>query len=423
MANWKLDQGYNLDWKSQVAVEGEQEFSVEDVYVAVPFEVGSLSMEMEHEYELEVVHSVVLDLIELVPEKFRSSEILQDYFEEAGIQIGSWLTKVRDIVKLLSPNTVASIKYLRHLGALIGVDFSPEDETTETKTRKEIVHAIEWYKVKGTYQSVQIMSMIQQFTVNFYDMYSSDYGSFYMTDWFVGDEDESPPGFGASYYKTPHFGIEVLLNQVYAGDAPSVSGSTSYLWKTEYMDNLSLQIDKTRPVHTVPHYILLLNPKTDELGHVIEVDGEIKTKVLGDWEVSTKYFDMENSDETWNFDDGTYFDQSAKAFIESITKWKLGTGGSYGVTNPELENMPGEDAGVISVTITDEKIVFEFIVPKTYEQDGITELGLYVPGTPDTLVLSSIFPRIDKDDGVELRVIVEVYRSDLSPGESESGDV
>ena len=421
MADWKLDQGYNLDWEGQIAVEGEHEFSIEVIGIVIPFEDDEISLEMEHEYELEVIHSVVLDLIELVPEKFRGSTILQDYLEEAGLQVGSWLTKVRDIVKLVSPNTVASIRYLRKLGALIGVDFSPEDETTETKTRKEIAHAIEWYKVKGTYQSIQIISMIQQFTVNLYDMYTNDYVTFYMVDWFVGDEDENPPGFDNSYYKSPHFGLEVLLNQVFEGDTPSISGSISYLWKTEYLDNLILQVDMTRPVHTVPHYMLLLNSKTDELGHIIEVDGEIRTKVFADWEISTKYFDMEGSDEAWNFDDGTYFDQSAESFLKSITKWVLGTGNypcdlldsDWDIENPVLTGSIDSN----NIVITEDKIVFEFIVPKVEEQNGISELGLYVPGSPDKLVLGSCFPKIDKDNRVELRVVVEVYRKDLSPEE------
>jgi len=414
MADWKLDQGYNLDWGSEVAIESETEFSIDTTYIAIPFVHDGLEihLEMEQEFSIDVIHAVSLDLLELVPEKFRNSEILQDYLSEAGLQVGGWLTSVRDIVKLLGPDTVADLRYLRYLGALIGVEFSPEDETTEVKTRKEITHAIDWYKMKGTYQSVQVLAMIQQLTINLYDMYTNDYSTFYMADWFVGNEDENPPGLDASYYKSPHFGLEILLNQVYE------VGSLKYLWEAKYLDNIYLQVEKTRPVHTVPHYIMLLNPKTDELGHIIEVDGEIRARVLGSWEISTKYFDMEGSGEAWNFDDGTYFDQSAEAFIKSVTKWVLGTGNypcnlgdsGWDVEDPTL-------SGVIDpndIVITDQKITFEFIVPKASKQDGISSLGLYTPGSPDKLVLGSCFPKLDKDDRVELRVLVEVYKKDLS---------
>ena len=271
--------------------------------------------------------------------------------------------------------------------------------------RKELINAISWYKLKGTYESIQILALIQQFVVNFYDMYTHDYNTFYMVDWFVGDEDENPPGLPwPAYFKSPHFGMEVLLNKVFE------IGSDRYLWVGTYLDNLITQVEKTRPVHTVPHYLLLLNPKTDELGHIIEVDGEIRTKILGDWEYSTKYFDMVGPD-AWNFTDGTDFDQSTAGFIASITQWVLGTGGSYSIAAPMLWGTIDS----ADIVITQEKVTFEFIVLKTDVCDGLNELGLYSTGSMGSPVLASIFPKIDKDNTVELRVVVEVYKKDLLP--------
>lgn len=409
MAVLHLDAGYHLDEGSQAEVVSEGVLEIESTYTAQPFETEDIALESECELSMSVIQAVALDLLQLAPETFQSSVILQDYLEEASTQVGSWLSSIENIVKLINPNTVGTIAYLRYLGALIGVDFSPEDSATEASMRKELVNAISWYKIKGTYESVQILSLIQQFTVNFYDMYTNDYETFYMTDWFVGGEDENPPGFDSSYYKSPHFGLEVLLNRVFE------VGSERYLWRETYLDNLVAQVEKTRPVHTVPHYLLLLNPKTDELGHIIEVDGEIRTKVLGSWEFSTKYFDMAGAEE-WNFDDGTVFDQSTTGFINSITKYVLGTGNSYSISNPVLEGT----IEAADITITEEKITFEFIVPKTEVQDGINELGLYSTGSDGTLVLSSIFPKIDKANNVELRVVVEIFKSDLSPTELSS---
>lgn len=407
MANWHLDDGYHLDEESTIELESEGILDVNSTYIACPFaEDTGLGLESECELSISVIQAVPLDLLELVPEKFQGSAILQDYLEEASTQIGAWLSDVKDIVKLLNPNTVGTIPYLRYLGALIGVEFSPEDDATEASMRKELLNAISWYKLKGTYESIQILSLIQQFVVNFYDMYTNDYDTFYMTDWFVGDEDENPPGFDSTYYKSPHFGLEVLLNKVFE------VGSIRYLWRATYLDNLIAQVEKTRPVHTVPHYLLLLNPKTDELGHIIEVDGEIRTKILGSWEYSTKYFDMVGS-AAWNFDDGTVFDQSTTGFINSITKYVLGTGGSFDIDSPVIEGV----IDAADITITEEKITFEFILPKSEVQAGINELGLYSTGSGGTLVLSSIFPKIDKANNVELRVVIEVYKSDLSPSE------
>jgi hypothetical protein len=415
--NWHLDDGYHLDQKYGEELVHEVELTMDVTYIAHP--LTGIELVMIGELDTSPIQTVGLDLLPLIPEKFRDVvdplaeaeelAILEAYIKEAGIQVSGWLTSVQNIVRLLSPYTVGTIPYLRYLGALIGVEFSPEDEATEASLRKELQHAIDWYKLKGTYESIQILALIQQFQVNFYDMYTNDYVNFYMTEWFVGDEDENPPGFDSSYYKSPHFGLEIVLNKVFQ------EGSVAYLWRTSYLNNLAAQVEKTRPVHTVPHYLLLLNPKTDEFGHIIEVDGEIKTKIHGTWQVSTKHFDMIGSGEEWNFDDGTFFDQNAEAFINSISKWVFGTGGSFDIDNPAITGT------VDSVTITNEKITFEFIVPKAEVQDGLNELGLYIPGAPDVLVLSSIFPKIDKGNNVELRVIVEVFKTDLAPEEPESG--
>jgi len=409
MADWKLDEGYHIDWDYGREILGDVSFSETSSYICHP--LIDQEIEVGVEFELDLFAGIALDLLQLVPEKFRISQILIDYLDEVGLQVGGWLSLVQDTIKLENPYTVGSMRYLRHLGALIGVTFPPEDETTELEMRKTLAQAIDWYKLKGTYKVVQVIALIYQLTVNLYDMYTKDYTTFHLVDWFVGAEDENPPGFDSTYYKSPHFGLEILLNKVYE------VGSLLYLWREDYADNFVKRIEENRPVHTVPHYIITLNPKTDEFGNVIETDGEIFTRVLENWEYSIKFFDMEGSPDAWNFDDGTFFDQSSEAFVKSITKWVLGTGnypcslsGSVDVETPALTGAIDPD----DITIEDDKITFEFIVPKATVQNSISELGLYIPGIPDKLVLLSCFPRIDKSSDVELEVIVEVYRSDLS---------
>jgi hypothetical protein len=354
-----------------------------------------------------------LDLLPLIPEKFRESSILQAWVDECELQFGTTLSKARDIVKLLSPNTVSSTKYLRHLGELLGVKFPAEDESTVAELRKVLSQAVDWYKIKGSYQSADIISAVQSRSVNLYDMYTNDYSTFVLTDWFVGDEDENPPGLGASYYKSPHFGIEIILNQT------SVVGSQNYLWVSTDADNLIEQIEETRPVHTVPHYLLLLSPKTDELGNIINVAGNIQTKVTSDWVFGTKYFDGVGSAGAWNFDNGSMsFDYDETTFIQSITKWVLGTGNypgglSSSVVSVETPALTGT-IDLSDISIFEDYYEFEFIVPKATVQSGITELGLYVPGAPDTLMVLSAFPKIDKIANVELRVVVQVWKKNLS---------
>jgi len=427
--NWHLDDGYHIDWGAVVVIENEEfTFSITEQYIHRPFKDAGVKMVIESEITLNVLHFVALDLLRLIPLKYHSSQILKDFIDEVELQTGSWFTAVRDIYKLLNPDLVASREYLKQLGALTAVTFPPEDVSTEAEIRRNIVQAVDWYKVKGSYLAVQIISMIQKFDINFYDMYTNDYVHFYMTDWFVGDEGENPPGFDSSYYKSPHFGIEILLDKVYGIESStgieSGEASNLYLWQASYLNNLHKKIEEVRPVHTVPHFVLLLNPKTDELSNVIETSGEIYTKVLANWITSSKYFDMEDSGEAWNFDGGIYFDQLATSFLKSITKWVLGTGNypsapenfdapGFDVENPVLTGSIDPD----NIVISEEKIIFEFIVEKGVEQNDISELGLYIPGSPDKLVLGSCFPKIDKDSRVELRVMVEVFRKSLLPQE------
>jgi hypothetical protein len=417
MSEWQLDAGYYLDQSVSAEIFAEMETAMDFSITHRPFDDDEVVMEISTDADFTA--SVSLDLLRLIPLMFHNSLILTDYIDEVELEVGIWHTAVRDMVKLSNPNTVTEKDYLKQLAALIGLDLPPEDESTEDEIRRSIAQAIDWYKVKGTYESVNIISMIQKFTVNLLDMYTNDYETFILTEWFVGDENENPPGFDSSYYKSPHFGIEVVLNQVYSVSTGTGSGSGAstpaggllYLWQAAYLDNLFDAVEQTRPVHTVPHYILLLSPKTDEFENVITTDGNIQTKVLGTWQKAAKYFDDVIP---WRFDEAESFDSSTLAFIQSITKWELGTGSndinspSWEVANPVLTG----SINVSDIVVTEDKITFSFIVPKNISQLGIRELGLYTTG--NTLVLGSTFPSLDKDSRVELRVVVSVYKSDLS---------
>lgn len=409
MTTWYLDQGFHLDQEDSIEVIAEGEFEVDQSYQHNPF--VDRELEMEHELTVDVIHDIPLDLMPLFPAKFHESAILQDLVAEMGIQVGNWLTKTEDIVQLLGPNTVSSTTYIRYLGALIGVTFPPEDDSTEAELRKTLTDAIDWYKVKGTYDSINVIAAINQLSINIWDMYTNDYTTFYLVEWFVGDEDENPPGFDSTYYKSPHFGAEVVL------DRARIYGSQNYLWYAGLSDNFILLMDETRPVHTVPHYMILLNPKTDERGNVITVSGGITAKITSNWVVSQKYFDEATSG-SWTFNGGDMtFDSSEEGYLRTITKWVLGTGnygGDLSATGFDIQ-IPALTGTIAAgdITIDADKVTYEFIVPKATVQAGLTELGLYVGGT-NTLVLASLFPKIDKSSDVELRVVIEVWKEDLS---------
>jgi len=425
MADWHFDDGKYFDASENAVIEAEAELELDFRTVYRPF--LNLEITAEAEIELDLTHAVSLDLLRLIPEWHHTQPALTEFVDEVELEVGSWQTSVRDAVKLNNPYVVADREYLKNIAYLIGLNLPPEDDSTEDEIRRNIVQAVDWYKLKGTYKSIDVIALIQKFSVNIYDMYTNDYETFVLQDWFVGGEDENPPGLDSSYYKSPHFGIEVLLNRVYSADSGSGSGgsgggsvivtsdsgqggSTSNLWLSSYLDNFASLVEVTRPVHTVPHYILTLIPKTDEFGHVIEVSGDIETRVFSDWQFTTKYFDISGIE----FDDGEIFDSSLTTFINSITTWYLGTGegdinlDSWTPVTPVLTGTIDTD----DITVDDEKITFSFIVPKAIAQDGIRELALYT--NSGKLVVGSTFPRIDLDARVEMKVSVEVYKTDLS---------
>jgi len=429
---WHFDEGYHFDASEEVVIEAEMDIELSYQHIHRPFD--SLEITGEMDIELDLIHAVSLDLLRLIPEKHHQEQILIDYVDEVELEVGSWLTSVRDMVSLANPNSVSSRDYLKNIASLIGLVLPPEDDSTEDEIRRSISQAIDWYKIKGTYKSVEVIALIQKFTVNLYDMYTNDYETFYLTSWFVGEEDENPSGFDSTYYKSPHFGIEILLNQIYSSssgsgasgtsgtsDIPSSivlesdsggGGSTAHLWKIAYLDNFYDNVESTRPVHTVPHYVLFLNPKTDEFENVIEVSGNIQTRVFPDWEFTTRYFD-----EDLDFDDSVddvYFDESITSFLYSITKYVLGTGSgninsdSWTPVTPVLQGTIDND----DITIEEDKIIFSIMVPKTVTQNGIRELALYT--NDNKLVLGSIFPAIDKGSRVELKMEIQVYKENLS---------
>lgn len=414
MADVKTDSGFYSDAAYDKSLDSSVELQESNALIQHPFGEHR-ELDAGFDVSMSVLASVSIDLMRLMPRKFHTKQVLIDYLAEAGIQAGNCMTNVRNLIKLQNARQISEVKYLRYLGALIGVEFPPEDSTSTEEMRKNILNAVDWYKVKGTYQSIQIISIIQSFAINLYDMYTDDYETFVLKEWFVGDEDENPGGLDSSYYKSPHFGVEVLLNKVHESSSGDSSSGLDHLWETSMLNNLSDKVEETRPVHTVPHFSLLLNPQTDEFGNVIEVDGEIKTRTFADWDISTGYFDEESGD-VWYFDEDKYFDASSDSFILSVTKWVIGIG-SPDIESPSFAISRPVEEGIIDtndITVSDDKITFEFTVPKSTVRGNMSELGLYIPGSPDKLVIGSTFPKIDKDARVKLRVLVEVHKTDLS---------
>jgi len=356
-----------------------------------------------------------VDLLQLVPEKFRSSTALQEFLYVAGLQVGSWIGDINEIEDLIDKYNVGD-DYIQYLADLVGLKFLITSTTTLEDKRRQLIQVVDWYKMKGTYQALKVIGYTLGLDLNLWDMYTNDYSTFVMEPWYAGALGTNPPGLDSSYYKSPHFGIEILLNQVYYGlysDSYLFDGSTTY-------SNLSNYVERVRPINVVPHYSIFLNPITTQSGAVATVyDGDgsaiTHTIALGVWTPSLEYFDESNSSGVINhFDDGLYFDYTATAFYNNITVWRLGTGNkgvipdqSFTLQDPVLTNYGGSVTAPITTTVTNSYVEFSFQLPSTLSNTSLSELGLYyADGT--TIMLGCTFPNISLAPGIALRVVVRV---------------
>ncbi|MHA1690366.1 MAG: hypothetical protein ACTSU7_01885 [Candidatus Heimdallarchaeaceae archaeon] len=389
-----------------------------------------------------------INLLNLVPNKFRDSQILIDYLAALGnkltaidstdkllYNVSHWLDLIDNLKDFFDPEKV-DITYLRNLAKLIDLDLLPEDTTTESILRASVVEAIDWYKIKGTYKSLIVIGLINQVDFNIWDMYTdADYNTFNKVEWFVGGENENPTDYpyASGYFKSPHFGLEVILNKVYDADA-DIGAPYNHLWHNSYWLNIQEYVEKTRPVHTVPHYSLFLNPQTNENGEIITVDGDIQTKATLNWVSGLKYFDENAAYDSsegseiadWTFDedvdsagDADYnFDNLSGITTQSIDTWKLGTGSKgrdldeSGWTDIEDECPTEGSISQSDIAVTSETVTIEFTIPKTTILSGVSELGIYTNGgeANETLVVASLFPDIWKSTESELRIQIIIER-------------
>jgi hypothetical protein len=349
-------------------------------------------------------YSKYVDLMQLVPSKFHDSVVLQQFLDTAGLETGSWLGSINDLVANLDPYSVGENE-MQYLADLIGLTLVGDDNTLIADKRRQLVQAVDWYKMKCTYRALKYIAYLINLKANIWDMYTNDYVHFVDKDWFVGDVGENPPGLDSSYYKSPHLGAEIFLDTAYGAE------SSSYLFLGTEFDSFIPYVEKIRPVNVVVDYRIFLNPVTNETGAVVTMDGNIHTCVIGVWSLYRLYFDDIGSTTTGaeTFDNSLLFDFSATAFLHAITTWKLGTGNKNVLphnTSFTLQHV-ALTGTINSITEVPEYVDYEILVPNTITQSGISELGLYFGST---LEIASTFPDINLVLGVTLRIVVRLYK-------------
>jgi hypothetical protein len=410
---WNFDGGLNFDGTAIGDFDMEMEWSLypsKGYYIAREFREFIIEMLFDEV----ITYIKFIDLLPLIPEKFHAIEpdkppstgyLLEDFIYQIGRYVGAWMSKADELPRLQDPYAVG-IDYIHFLADLINLTLVVDENSTLDSLRRQLSQAIDWYKLKGTYKALSIVTYLSGFTINIYDMYTNDYVTFIkVAEWFVADSPgENPTGLDSSYYKSPHFGVEVVLDTTYQ------PGSNPYLWKNDQLQSMSDSIESMRPANTVPHYIAFLNPQTieDEDCHTT-TGSNIITRVTQYWQ-QRLYFDMTTSSLEWFFDGGKNFDYPLTAFLDSVSQWKLGTGNKsvspcssgFGLDNVVLTGT------VDSYTVYDDRVEIEFTIPESVAVTGLSELALIRTDTNED-VLYSTFPSVDKTEGMELRIVVTVY--------------
>jgi len=106
-----------------------------------------LDIEIVSDCEFDEDYSSFIDLIKLVPTKFRESTLLQQYLQEVGTLVGTWLGNINDLSSLVDKYTVQD-SYIQKLADLVNLSILSDETTSIEEKRRQLVQVIEWYKLK-----------------------------------------------------------------------------------------------------------------------------------------------------------------------------------------------------------------------------------------------------------------------------------
>lgn len=396
---FNLDGDIMLDYDDgEIVIEGSIEITPEK---------GLMRMRDTFDFDIEFLEEITdnyiknVNLLPLVPENFRStatpensSFILEDFIAEMNRYVGGWLSKIEEIGNLQNPYTVDE-KYIDYLAASIGVELIKDSTSDIRSLQHQLAESIDWIKIKGTYQSMQVALYLTGFKTNVYDLYTNDYVEFIRTEWFVGSNGENPPGLTPDYFKSPHFLIETVLDTAYG------SIGSQYLLSTEKIETIMRSIEAVRPVNTVPNYSFLLNPIANGTQTCNLTTELISSRVTDVWSSNVL-----NLDDGLDLDSGKLIDGYGPSLYASVKGFKLGNG-NIGRTPCDIDFTGLENeiySGVVDSYTEDENSVdFFMTVPKSVAIQDAREFVILLEDG-ETAVGYATFPTVTKPIGTELLI-------------------
>ena len=338
-----------------------------------------------------------IDLKDLLPKKFVEGEENQriiDYIDTCNELYNELYAKIDDF-GLLSNLDGAPVDYVKYLSEFLGFEGLNFPRASEEELRKQLKWAIDWYKEKGLYKSIDIVLYLVGMSGTIYDMWTNDYTTFDL----VAPEVTS---YKSGYYKSPHLSIDVSLNKY--------EGNSYHLMESGRLSDLTDLLEQDRPANNVFHISIVLEAITygDHVIYTIE-DSGVATVIANDW----SFTQVTPHERQYNINkyNTVEFGGTSIAGAFDIDNWKLGTGH---VGEPpsqywdDLENTV-LTGNIISSEISDQGAyyLYAFEVANGISQSNITELGLFDGVTP---MVFATFPYLDKIDGTVLKIRVRVYK-------------
>jgi hypothetical protein len=174
--------------------------------------------------------------------------------------------------------------------------------------------AVDVYKVKGTYNVLNMAFYMIGLDVTIWDLWTRDYltftrfpphyhtgipGGFVPESGLLSDSgwhfDENNRFDGGGGFKSPHFDLVISMDRLFMWQ-----GSIKKLFVGELWPTIEEIVEEFTPVNTVPHFYLGLYClcKEDYISYEI-LSSEVKTCITNDWTHSIRFFDQVAPDDIY----------------------------------------------------------------------------------------------------------------------------
>lgn len=330
-----------------------------------------------------------LDLLPLLPAKFRSLTLMQDLVSVLSKETARWMDLTAGLGGLIDVNNCPD-DFIPLLGQLVNVNLEGVSDYSEM--RRRVRDAVPFYKVKGSYNGIWF---ITPYTTAFTEMYAIDAtaynaGNFQTSDWEIERvPGVLPSGITTGSYKTPHMGVFLCLDTII-----DIAGTDYLLFADDRLLEFKSEFIRTKPVMVFPHFGFRLTGGSRADGVPVIGPGGVMTRSLPAGGI---IFD----DSPLKICDDTPLEECDLGSLSSPTRWITGTltdgsfapGGSTHVFNtaPQVVNI----ANGIKVIFTIEGHVLT----------GVTQIGVY---SSSTQIIALNFPPINLTSVYPLRVEVTV---------------